>query len=134
VDVNPNVEGFVKVLDLLRDASVHNVVADALEFGTQSVVEEFPVSFTVDVSGLNAADSDGFGVGVGDDPVAVEAEDGLGNLRDEARQVIVLRVGLTPETSAPIDGDGGGIDHPFEHEYAAEEVMLHLTGKLKRNM
>jgi hypothetical protein len=25
------------------------------------------------------------------------------------------------------------MSHPFEHEYAAEEVMLHLTGKLKRN-
>ena len=58
---------------------------------------------------------------------------GFGNLRKQARKIIVLRVGLTPETSAPIDRDGSGMSHPFEHEYAAEDVMLHLTGKLKRN-
>ena len=133
VNLNPDVEEFVKVLHLLGDASVHDVVADAFELGAQSIGEEFPVGFAVDVGRLDAADSDGFGVGVGDDPVAVEAENGLGNLRDEAREVIVLRVGLTPEASAPIDRDGGGRGHSIEHEYAAKEVMLHLTGELKRN-
>jgi hypothetical protein len=77
---------------------------------------------------LDAADPDRFGVGVGDDPVAVETKDGFGNLRDEAREVIVLGVGLTPETGAAIDGDRGGIGLSIEHEYAAQGVMLHLTG------
>jgi len=83
---------------------------------------------------LNTADSDGFGVGVGDDPVAVETEDGLGNLGDEAREVVILSVGFAPETSAPIDRDGSGFGHPFKHEYAAKEVMLHLTGEFERTM
>ncbi len=109
-------------------------MADALEFSAQNVGEELPVSFAVDVSGEDAADSDGFGVGVSDDPVAVEAEDGLGNLSNKTRQVVALSVGLTPKTGASIDRDGGGISHPFKHEYAAKEVMLHLTREIKRNM
>jgi hypothetical protein len=70
----------------------------------------------MNVGRLDAIDSDRFGVGVGDNSVAVEAEDGFGDLRDEAGEVIVLRVGLAPEAGAPIDGDGGGICHPLEHE------------------
>src|SRR5207302_11152507 len=130
VDVKPGAERVVKVLGLLRDASMHDVMANPFKFGTQNFGEQLPVRFAVDLSGQNAADPDGLGVGVSDYPVAVEAEQSLRNLRDKTRQIVVLSVGLAPETSAPIDRDGGGINHPFKHEFAARKVMLHLTGEL----
>ena len=55
------------------------------------------------------------------------------NLCEQTRQIVVLSVSLTPEASATIDRDGGSFGHPFKHEYAAREVMLHLTGELTRN-
>ena len=121
VNVKPGVHAFGEVLASLRDAGVHGLVEEAFEFGAKGVGEELPVSLAVDIDGLDAANSDGFGVGVGDDPLSVEAKDGFGNLRDETREGIILCIGLTPETSAAIDRDSRGIGLSIEHEFATKE-------------
>ena len=78
VDVDPDVEGRVEVLDVLGNASLHDVAVGAFEVGADGFGEELPVGLGVDVGGLEAADADGFGVCVGDGPVGVAAEDGFG--------------------------------------------------------
>ena len=73
VDVDPDAERRIEVLDVLRDATLHDAAIGVLDLGTDSVWKELPMGSVADVGGKNAADPDGFGVRVGNDPVAIEA-------------------------------------------------------------
>ncbi len=83
VDVDPEVERRIEVLDVLSDACLHDVAIGTLDLGSDGVRKELPMGFVVDVGGKNAADAHGFSVRVGDDPVGVEAEDGIGYLGEQ---------------------------------------------------
>lgn len=78
VDVDPEVERFVEVFDLLGNARLHDDAVGVFEIGADGFRKKLPVGLGVDVGGLEATDLNSFGVGEGDEPVAVEAEDGIG--------------------------------------------------------
>ena len=82
VDVGPDVEGRVVVLEALGDAG-HGASGVDFELGVEGLGEDLPEGLAIDVGGCQAAESASLCVGEGDAEVAIEKDKGVWELFEQ---------------------------------------------------
>ena len=82
VDVGPDVEGRIVVLEVLGDAG-HGAAGVDFELGVEGLGEYLPEGFAIDVGGGQAAESASLGVGEGDAVVAIKKDKGVWELFEQ---------------------------------------------------
>jgi hypothetical protein len=75
-----------------RDAGLHDTAIPTLDLGSEDAREGLPEGWTVEVTRLYGNCSARFGIGEGDLPVAIEAEDSVWKLQKKVCEMFVSKV------------------------------------------